>query len=95
MSVLAGMAGINGCGNCTAEALLAPVWLWCAALAALAFSSPNTQEIIASLAKPDHVVRIERLSLSRSLAWAGALGALAAGAFMSLPQPTSFIYFNF
>jgi D-alanyl-lipoteichoic acid acyltransferase DltB (MBOAT superfamily) len=97
LRILAGMAGLNGGGVSTQSAL---VWQWCAGLALIAFAFPNTQEFIRSLeqGRLDAAVHgaIRRSGgLRQQLTWAAGIGALAALAIASLPQPTSFIYFNF
>jgi alginate O-acetyltransferase complex protein AlgI len=101
--IIAGMVGANGCAlpggifGCTAvSAQPSLVWQWCAALGFIAFVLPNTQEFVRSLEDREIVSFLRRHSPRwESISWATALGALAALALASLPQPTSFIYFNF
>jgi len=96
--ILAGMTGLNG-GS--AEPLPPPViWVWCTCLGAIALLLPNTQEIMR-----DYLTGVARtpivfhtavpFSFRRSVPWAMAVGAMLAAGLMSLPQPTSFLYFNF
>jgi alginate O-acetyltransferase complex protein AlgI len=95
--ILAGMAGLNGWQGEQNDPL---GWLWCAALAAVALTCPNTQELMVN--KLDGITRpktitpsLITLRFTRSAAWAAAVAAAAAAGIMSLPQPTNFLYFNF
>jgi alginate O-acetyltransferase complex protein AlgI len=78
------------------------VWLWCGGLAAIALLFPNTQEIMR-----EHLTGITRpsespkgfaataISFSSTPVWAALTAALMTAGLISLPQPTSFLYFNF
>ena len=84
---------------------LTVIWLWLAALLLIAVASPNVIELIRDYEPvislpPTITARREPMAfrfltfrLSRS--WAFAVGVVLAVALARLPQPTSFIYFNF
>jgi len=84
---------------------LITIWLWIAALLLIAVISPNVIEIlrhyepVSSL--PTTITAGRDLGLSRfltfrfSCSWAVAVGLTLAVSLACLPQPTSFIYFNF
>ncbi len=87
-----------------ADTLLFPasisVWLWCAVLGGIAVGLPNTQEImrhsLSGITRPTSVgPAIISLNFRRSIVWALAAAALLAVGLVNLPQPTSFLYFNF
>jgi hypothetical protein len=77
-------------------------WIWCGGLAAIALLLPNTQEIMRN-----HLTGITRpsdpptgfaataISFSSTPLWAVFTAVLMAVGLVSLPQPTSFLYFNF
>jgi D-alanyl-lipoteichoic acid acyltransferase DltB (MBOAT superfamily) len=77
------------------------VWVWCAVLLAIAIAAPNTQEImrdrLSGLTRPAETARLFGASLAfrSSRVWAAAVGVLLAIGLACLPQPTSFLYFNF
>jgi hypothetical protein len=96
--ILVGMVGLNG----IAPGSLAPmaIWGWCATLGAVALLLPNTQEVmyryLTGITRPAEVhPSVVSLAFRRSLPWAAAVGAMLAAGLISLPQPTSFLYFNF
>lgn len=94
--VLAGMAGLHG----IVPKAPFPVWIWCVSLGAIALLLPNTQEImhrrLSGIACPV-MIRPSALPLTfrRSMLWAAAVAAMLAAGLIGLPQPTSFLYFNF
>jgi len=76
------------------------VWIWCAGLAAIALGLPNTQEFmrdqLSGITRPVAIgPAAVRTAFRRSTTWAIAVSALLAAGLISLPQPTSFLYFNF
>ena len=76
------------------------VWSWCAVLACIALGLPNTQEImrqsLSGITRPATVgPAVISIVFRRSVAWAIAVAALLAAGLVNLPQPTSFLYFNF
>jgi alginate O-acetyltransferase complex protein AlgI len=77
------------------------VWPWCALLMLIVLLAPNTQEIMR-----DHLIGVTSrgrtvglsamyLTFRRSGGWAIAVGMMLAIGLACLPQPTSFLYFNF
>jgi len=96
--VLAGMTGLHG----IAPGLSRPgaVWGWCTALGAIALLLPNTQEImhrhLSGITRPT-TIRSSPLALvfRRSVPWAAAIATMLGAGLIGLPQPTSFLYFNF
>ena len=72
-------------------------WLWIAALLALAFLAPNTQEILArghpTLEHPAH--KPKRLRWSESPAWAVAAGLTAFLGVLSVTRGSVFLYWQF
>lgn len=109
--IFSGMLQSGSCGSAAscstsffryAPGMAAQVWIWCPLLLLAVIGMPNTQEImrdyLGELTRP-------RGESSRFLGmpvvfqftpgWALATGAMFAVAFACLPQPTSFLYFNF
>jgi alginate O-acetyltransferase complex protein AlgI len=77
-------------------------WLWCGGLAAIALLLPNTQEImrnhltgITRPSEPPKGFAATVISFSSTPLWAVLTAALMTAGLISLPQPTSFLYFNF
>jgi alginate O-acetyltransferase complex protein AlgI len=76
-------------------------WVWIALLTLLVIVGPNSQEImrnylnsVAHVEKPQHLSRLApAFRITRN--WAIAAGAALAISLTYLPQPTSFLYFNF
>lgn len=100
--------GMLGCtGGDAAFALPAPaggtllVWLWCLGLGGIVLLLPNTQEVmrryLSGISRPIESSAGGPLPLvfARSSWWAAAFAAIAAAGLICLPQPTSFLYFNF
>ena len=76
------------------------VWIWCVLLAGIALGLPNTQEIVrqslSGITRPTTIgPAVLSIVFHRSAAWAIAVAALLAAGLVNLPQPTSFLYFNF
>ncbi len=98
--ILSGMIGANAVTG--APMLPAMVWIWCASLATIALFMPNSQEImrrhLGGIARPAEAA-VHRLALplvfQRSIPWAVAVALVLAAGTIDLPQPTSFLYFNF
>jgi D-alanyl-lipoteichoic acid acyltransferase DltB (MBOAT superfamily) len=69
---------------------------WVAALLALSFLAPNTQEILHRF-KPalGEVVTATRLAWSPTPRWAVAMALVLACGLLSLTQPSEFLYFQF
>ena len=76
-------------------------WTWCTTLFILAVIAPNTQELMR-----DYLTGITRPQQGGTLLgapfkfrlsnrWAVAVGAFLCASLACLPQPTSFLYFNF
>ena len=81
---------------------LSVLWVMCALLAGIALCLPNTQEIlqehlpeICQVPLRDGAPHPAPISFRFSWGWAPAVAALLALALAGLPQPTSFLYFNF
>ena len=77
-------------------------WIWCGGLAAIALLLPNTQEImrnhltgITRPSDPPNGFAATAISFSSTPLWAVFTAVLMAVGLISLPQPTSFLYFNF
>jgi D-alanyl-lipoteichoic acid acyltransferase DltB (MBOAT superfamily) len=76
-------------------------WICCALLLAIVLCVPNSQELmqewVGELTRPkqEGMMFGRRISFQFSPTWALAIGLMFAGAFACLPQPTSFLYFNF
>jgi alginate O-acetyltransferase complex protein AlgI len=77
-------------------------WFWCGALAAIALFLPNTQEImrhhltgITRPSEPPKGLAATAISFASTPLWVVLTAALMTAGLISLPQPTSFLYFNF
>ena len=77
-------------------------WIWCGGLAAIALLLPNTQEImrnhltgITRPSEPPQGLAASVITFSSTPVWAALTAALITAGLISLPQPTSFLYFNF
>ena len=85
----------------TEPATAARAWLWIALLTGLALLAPNSQEIMRNylgwVARTDEPPRLSavKLTFRFSRGWAIAAGAIVALGLAYLPQPASFLYFNF
>ncbi len=99
-------SGLFGCADLRTVAAAAVIdsrmaWSWCAVLAAIAFLLPNTQEImhdyLDGIAWPGGAAKsgAKRLSFAFTPSWAVFAAGLATAGLISLPHPTSFLYFNF
>jgi D-alanyl-lipoteichoic acid acyltransferase DltB (MBOAT superfamily) len=103
LRMLAGMIGLAGpVGSfALADNDRVRATAWCAGLLVLALGAPNTQEIMRdrlwSFLKPAGAGRLfgRPLAFSMTRGWALASGALLAAGLICLPQPASFLYFNF
>jgi D-alanyl-lipoteichoic acid acyltransferase DltB (MBOAT superfamily) len=103
LRILSGMlGGPTGAQVYHAEAAsLVLAWGWCLSLLAIAVIMPNSQEIMRPYMKG--ISRSERsgallgrkIALAPSASWAFAIGLLLSLGLACLPQPTSFLYFNF
>jgi alginate O-acetyltransferase complex protein AlgI len=77
------------------------VWVWCGLLLLLALCAPNTQEImrdrLGGLTRPRETAWPfgTLLTFRSSRSWAVAIGVMLAAGLTCLPQPISFLYFNF
>jgi D-alanyl-lipoteichoic acid acyltransferase DltB (MBOAT superfamily) len=84
---------------------LTVVWLWIAALLAIATVSPNVIELLrdyepvislpTTITASREPLPFQFLTFRLSRSWALAVGLVLAVSLARLPQPTSFIYFNF
>ena len=74
------------------------VWLWIAALFALARFAPNTQQI---MGRHDPALGFDAAHAARRLLWrpgwrwAVAMGAVAGAGLLALNQVSEFLYFQF
>jgi alginate O-acetyltransferase complex protein AlgI len=101
LGAMLNMSPNNGHVFRTVPAAVAFGWIWLILLTALVLTAPNSQEIMRNYL--DGVIGGERPGrLSRmtpafqiTRAWAIAAGAVFAVGLAYLPQPTSFLYFNF
>ncbi|HEV2547890.1 MAG TPA: MBOAT family protein [Stellaceae bacterium] len=101
--------GMFGCSSLAQTFSLFPqpagtallMWVWCLALGSIALFFPNTQELMRSylsgITRPATTPSSSWVPLcfERSFWWATAFAVIAAAALIGLPQPTSFLYFNF
>jgi D-alanyl-lipoteichoic acid acyltransferase DltB (MBOAT superfamily) len=96
LRMLGGMAGLHGFVR-PGEIVAAPLWAWCGLLAAISFALPNTEailrDVLPAMAVPPG--RTGRLRFMPTVGWAVGVGLLLAAGLAALPQPTSFLYFNF
>jgi alginate O-acetyltransferase complex protein AlgI len=106
---MADMTPCGGPGGCAADggffhaepARVALVWVWLALLSCIALGAPNTQEFmrerLSGLLRPSDAAGPFGVTLTfgSSRSWAVAVGVMLAAALSCLPQPTSFLYFNF
>jgi alginate O-acetyltransferase complex protein AlgI len=106
LGMLMSMAGANGFApppSVEPASNLPALWAWCLMLGVIAFGMPNTQDImgahlppICRPPEPTHAATGNSALLFKpSLSWAAAVAALLAASLVCLPQPTSFLYFNF
>ena len=99
--------GLLGCSSAVETAysgvMYAHVFSWSIALMGVALLLPNTQEImrdqLSGITRPDDpaLEGDERMPIRfrRSIAWVAFTSVLLAAGLINLPQPTSFLYFNF
>lgn len=75
------------------------LWMWVVLAASIAFFAPNTQEIMRRVrpALPSDIFNGPWIPLvwKPRLAWAIGIGVLAAIGFLSLSNPSEFLYFQF
>lgn len=102
-NMLAGMANLSSPGPVFHAELNDRVlaWIWCATLLAIALIAPNTQELMhnymTGITKPVQGGRLFGLPFEFRVTtgWATAIGVVLCAGLVCLPQPTSFLYFNF
>jgi D-alanyl-lipoteichoic acid acyltransferase DltB (MBOAT superfamily) len=108
--ILSGMVGINGAASagdlaCTATSQIScffglpTAWYWIAALLAIAFFAPNTQQVMWRWKPALDDVRASQLhtdlAFKPTLRWAVVLGVLFAVAVARLNEHSQFLYYQF
>ncbi len=96
LCMLRGMAGLEGFVR-SGDSTPALLWIWCGVLAIIAFALPNTEailrDVLPAMAVPPEPAGIVRFV--PSFGWAAGIALLLAAGLTGLPQPVSFLYFNF
>ncbi|HEY2008384.1 MAG TPA: MBOAT family protein [Rhizomicrobium sp.] len=103
LNVLAGMADLTLSGpvfHPRPEARF-QAWIWCVALLGVTLLAPNTQEFmrdyLMGITRPDKGATLfgSPFLFRMTARWAMVVGVFLCAGLVCLPQPTSFLYFNF